>query len=917
MQRFLAALTPSVRVEVDLVLSGDELAAQRLEAVVNRYIDDEGNWPEDPFTADYLARTFLHRHADVLTSVYGGSGLKGATAAALAGGAVSLATGKGAVVLSSNLMANYWQDVLAYSSGMHPLFVRGVKRVFDRLTADTRWEQLAKDLTAQSAPDHLGVLFGDRLEEMLAKDLLGIFARQTWRGTRSALTHFAGKVGDVAEVNPWVENYVRTFATNQRHLSERTIRQVLNSALDRGLSERVIGERLRQLWPLSPQHAHAVERYRANLLRQDRTPRSVNELAKRYAGRLLETRLKTLTTTEMHTAFNLGREAQWLQAIQTGELPAGTLKMWVTAQDELTCKVCRPMDGMTAPLGQPFDELGIMVPGAHPNCRCIIVPVEGVADFSKHELVFPTKQELAKKLVHVEEYEREDGTKVKEHFRHLRNAKVHDDDLRGLKEGAYDMPMSWLREHIRGSGIRLGQRNRIKSLANSILADGFTKPITVWVYEDGPFVRDGMHRLEAAHELGLKRIPVAIHHVEGQRPKTDLRGRYHGWRIRREGDLPLRDTPFRNVKQEEGFVRWFNERMSERGEQVANNPDAPPKKKFQLFTKADDTPIRYEQVAKKRVWVEEHLRNGQKVEGHWRNVKGGKGERDFNPFSGPLLSGSGESLTDFEKTTLALTAGIATKVLFRQAVPLGAVKAIKNPVQTLKHSKDFHKGLYEWVSGGTREFRILLEGKSSLTGSYKRPYIALADGLDQLAKRPTQMKLYRGMSIPKGNPRHGIESFTLTDDLLKPGHTFDMAPSSFTRSKWIANSFTSAGSTKHGEVRVVMEVNRGSRSARVADVSPMPWEREYIGWGTYRIDEVKLVGGVKRVKVTQTETYSLGNLARRPQQTRPKPSPNPNPKSGSGPNLPGSYEWLPDTKPPFMENDTWDLLNAIANAAGK
>jgi GNAT superfamily N-acetyltransferase len=941
MERFLAALTPSVRAEVQSVLDGDELGAQRLEAVVSRYIDDEGLWPEDPFTADYLARTFLHRHADV-SSVYGGAGIAGATAAALAGGALSLAAGKGAVVLSSKLMRRYWQDVLAYSTGMHPLFVRGVKQVFDRITEGTRWEQLAKDLTSGAAPDHVGILFGDRLEDMLAKDLLGIFARQTWRGTRSALSHFGGRTGDVAEVNPWIENYVRTFASNQRLLTERTVRTLVNQSLERGMSERVLGERLKQLWPLSPQHAQAVERYRANLLRQDRTPRSANELAKRYANRLIERRIRTMTTTEMHTAFNLGREAEWLQAIQSGEMPAGTLKMWVTAQDELTCKVCRPMDGVTAPIGQPFDELGIMVPGAHPNCRCIIIPVEGVADFSQHTLVFPSKQELAKrevrvkehlrdgsvveehtrrikegkgdddglssavkmalasigvgaatvlgarylrnpnmlreaarfaksgtrptgakpltsvqasamfdrfrfngfstqvnevftagnswtvqgtvkyrgqyagvfhrqvskdgarvhhsmfdlepqfrgkgfatafnkhvfmrykelgikrvellanmevggyawarqgfrprdketvgylwmdvfkgsgemapkiarwspadqdrlrrlvtsvereyealsrlprpkvpttslvnersrlletigskaswdeimgfsrqaqkdlllgrswsgaldlrtwvakKLIRVEEYEREDGTKVEAHFRHLRGSR--DEDLSKLKEGAYDMPMSWLREHIRGSGIRIGQKNRIKGLANSILEDGFTKPITVWVYEDGPFVRDGMHRLEAAHLLGLKRIPVAIHHVDGTRPKTDLRGRYHGWRIRRQGELPMRDTPFRSVKQEDGFVRWFNERMARRGEQVAENPDSPPKKKLQLLTKAIELPVVYE-LAKHDGPGTHQTGTPQEVHGQRMTAPDSQGFDLRDSFPSPMVAG--------------------------------------------------------------------------------------------------------------------------------------------------------------------------------------------------------------------------------------------------------------------------------------
>jgi len=45
---------------------------------------------------------------------------------------------------------------------------------------------------------------------------------------------------------------------------------------------------------------------------------------------------------------------------------------WRTARDEITCRVCAPMEGRQAGLDGNFG--GVSIP-AHPGCRCWIVPV--------------------------------------------------------------------------------------------------------------------------------------------------------------------------------------------------------------------------------------------------------------------------------------------------------------------------------------------------------------------------------------------------------------------------------------------------------------------------------------------------------------------------------------------------------------
>jgi hypothetical protein len=202
----------------------------------------------------------------------------------------------------------------------------------------------------------------------------------------------ADTVGDVSQANDWIEAYAARLAANQKNLSERTARYVFNRGQANGLTSHQIGRRIGELWALSPQHAAAVENYREGLGRQELRAGRIRTLVRGYADRLMRSRYTTLSHTEALSAFNLGREVQWMQAVQRGDMPIDTVKMWVTAQDELVCKVCRPLDGKTAALGQAFETENsrIVVPAIHPNCRCIIVPVaEGTADVNSKEFIFP------------------------------------------------------------------------------------------------------------------------------------------------------------------------------------------------------------------------------------------------------------------------------------------------------------------------------------------------------------------------------------------------------------------------------------------------------------------------------------------------------------------------------------------------
>ena len=414
MEAFLNALSPSVRESTREALARENGEA-RLRQVVSRYIDEEGNWPTEPTTADYLARAFISRTDDVVAS-FAPYGLKGPTIAALSVGALSLGKGKALIALGSKLAGKYWVEMTSYAVGVNPALAIAMRGVIGYSTNAADWLGISRKMEGGFDEQVWKDEFADEYASSLERSILGRLAQSAWRGSRSAANHITSKrVGDVS-VNEWIENYVAKVARSQADLTVRTARHIVENSLH--LPANVMGGRLEQMWALTPHHVDSANKYRAGLEKQDRSASWVNKMTDRYADRLMRQRVDTVAMTEAMTAFNLGRETQWIRSVRDGTLPADTVKMWITGQDEKVCEVCEPMDGKTAPLGEVFEDINLYVPSAHPNCRCIVIPAQlGVASSDEPQLVFPIHDVVEKRTIIIPEYERQDGTTVRRHTR--------------------------------------------------------------------------------------------------------------------------------------------------------------------------------------------------------------------------------------------------------------------------------------------------------------------------------------------------------------------------------------------------------------------------------------------------------------------------------------------------------------------
>jgi hypothetical protein len=104
-------------------------------------------------------------------------------------------------------------------------------------------------------------------------------------------------------------------------------------------------------------------------------PGQVDRNVARYEQRLLRQRARTIARTETIQAAEGGRERAWTTlADQEGLGKDAVTREWSTIGAGLACPICKPMDGVTAKLGEEFtlpNGRTVMNPPAHPNCRCL------------------------------------------------------------------------------------------------------------------------------------------------------------------------------------------------------------------------------------------------------------------------------------------------------------------------------------------------------------------------------------------------------------------------------------------------------------------------------------------------------------------------------------------------------------------
>jgi len=150
--------------------------------------------------------------------------------------------------------------------------------------------------------------------------------------------------------------------THARSTVDGTLRR--HAGADAGvLSALLIGG----LW-LTDREAASVQAQQARMTESGVSAGVIRRNIRRLSRRLTRTRVVTTASTLITKMIAGGFAVAVAILLALGLITPTTLKMWVTADDELVCPICGPMHGVTVPVK---DNFPISLP-PHPRCRCYL-----------------------------------------------------------------------------------------------------------------------------------------------------------------------------------------------------------------------------------------------------------------------------------------------------------------------------------------------------------------------------------------------------------------------------------------------------------------------------------------------------------------------------------------------------------------
>jgi SPP1 gp7 family putative phage head morphogenesis protein len=148
------------------------------------------------------------------------------------------------------------------------------------------------------------------------------------------------------------------------------LQSIIAKSVREGINARDTAKLIKSSVGLNAPQGAAVNNYYNKLIARGTDPGRAWKLADKYSDKLLKSRAKTIARTEIMGALNGGALEQARQRRDAG-LYQNPMKKWKITKDEVTCKICRPLEGQIRPLEGTFST-GVTAPPTHPNCRCTL-----------------------------------------------------------------------------------------------------------------------------------------------------------------------------------------------------------------------------------------------------------------------------------------------------------------------------------------------------------------------------------------------------------------------------------------------------------------------------------------------------------------------------------------------------------------
>lgn len=275
--------------------------------------------------------------------------------------------------------------VVRKASAAEDQLAQAVARALNRTLADIPMERVRAVLaasTAAQAADAVAQLsaLAPGLSELreAAEGALG-------SAQARAAVQEAGRLGFSYQVSPqraliWARAQAADLVVGVGQSTRAAIRATVVNALEQGQGIPEAAKAIRQVVGLHPAWAAAVRRVHAESLAGGATPEIADRVAQRARSRLIRRRSENIARTEIMRAVNEGSHAAWSTAAALGLWGDGEPEReWLTASDERTCPICRPLNGVrVSGLDSSFPG-GVVMPPRHPSCRCRVIVVNSLA----------------------------------------------------------------------------------------------------------------------------------------------------------------------------------------------------------------------------------------------------------------------------------------------------------------------------------------------------------------------------------------------------------------------------------------------------------------------------------------------------------------------------------------------------------
>lgn len=151
-----------------------------------------------------------------------------------------------------------------------------------------------------------------------------------------------------------------------------TIQSVIARSIDQNLSIKEMTSEIKRSIGLLPQQERALRRLRGHLGEQGKTGRAIEMALRAKREQMLIARAKTIASTELQTAKNIGQFEDWVLRLDEGKYEPSVKKRWIAGD---ACPVCIKLSQKEPiPLKDVFEEVqkAFLHPPAHPNCKCKI-----------------------------------------------------------------------------------------------------------------------------------------------------------------------------------------------------------------------------------------------------------------------------------------------------------------------------------------------------------------------------------------------------------------------------------------------------------------------------------------------------------------------------------------------------------------